>query len=99
VFFLVRGDTPTHISIRYITDEDAEGEEDPEDIIVNTTLWKQFSYFTWGWSIVKFAKTFARKCSIKKVNLFGILLDNNEVDRDMSLSGIRLEYAIVKEIK
>lgn len=99
VFFLVRGDTPTHISIRYITDEDAEGEEDPEDIIVNTTLWKQFSYFTWGWSIVQFAKTFARKCSTKKVNLFGILLDNNEVDRDMSLSGIKLEYAVVKEIK
>ncbi len=98
-FFFIRGDTPTHISIKYITDEDSYGEEDPEDIIVNTHLWNDFSWHTWGWSIVKFAKTFARKCSIKKVNLFGILLDNNEVDRDMSLSGIRLEYSIVKEIK
>lgn len=98
-FFEVRGDTPCHIKIAYLTDEDPDGEEDPEDIMINTRLWDEFSWTTWGWSIVNFAKTFARKCSVKKVMLFGILLSNDEVDRDMSLSAIRCEYTVVKEIK
>ena len=98
-FFFVRGDTPVHTTITYITDDDSEGEADPEDIFVNTQLWKEFVWNTWGWSYVKFAKTFARKCSMKKINLFGILLQNSELDRDMSLSGIKLEYTLVKEIK
>ena len=98
-FFEIRGDTPTHIGITYITDEDADGEKDPEDIFVNTKMWKEFSFKTFGWSFVTFAKTFSRKCNIKKICLFGIRLDNNELDRDMSLSGIRMEYTIVKEIK
>lgn len=98
VFIEVRGDTPSHIKITYITDEDPVGEVDPEDILVAGKLY----HTTWrdmGWAIVNFAKTFARKCSIKKITLFGMLLENSEVDRDMSVSGIKCEYTLVKEIK
>ena len=98
-FFEVRADTPTIIHITYLTDEVPEGETDPEDINVPDKLWSSFEWSTFGWTFLQFAKTFARKCSIKKVMLFGILLENNQVNRDMSISGIKMEYTVVKEIK
>ena len=98
-FFEVRGDTASKIRITYITDDDPEGERDPEDIEIPAVLWDAFSWNSFGWSIMKYAKTFARKCSVKKVLLFGILLENNEVNRDLSVSGIKLKYTIVKEVK
>ncbi|MBP5163293.1 MAG: hypothetical protein ILP16_10010 [Spirochaetales bacterium] len=98
-FFEVRGDTATKIHITYLTDEDPGGEEDPEDIEIPAILWDAFTWSSFGWSIMQFAKTFARKCSIKKVMLFGVLLENNEFNRDMSLSGIKFKYTVVKEVK
>lgn len=98
-FIEVRADVPTIIKISYLTDENPNGETDPEDIIVGATLWDDFRWTTFAWSAHAFAKTFARKCSVKKVCLFGILLENNMVHRDLTISGIRLEYTAVKEIK
>lgn len=99
VFFEVRGDTPSHITIKYITDENPDGDTDPEDIIIAGRLWNEFDWDTFGWGYVSFADTFARKCSIKKVTLFAIELTNDEVDRDMCFSGLRMEYTLIKEIK
>lgn len=99
VYFEVRGDTPCRINIKYITNENMTGEEDPEPIIVYSKLWSGFTWDTFGWTFISFANTFARKCSVKKVLLFAIELSNNEVNKDMSLSGIRCEYTYVKEIK
>lgn len=98
-FFEVRGDTATKIHITYITDEDPDGERDPEDIDIPAIMWDAFSWSAFAWKVMKYAKTFARKCSVKKVMLFGILLENNEFNRDMSLSGIKLKYTVVKEVK
>ena len=99
VFFEVRGDTPSYTYVKYITDENSSGEPDPESLAVNESLWKNFTWATFGWTFVTFAKTFARKCSIKKVNLFAIGLCNVQLNRDMTLSGIKCEYTLVKEIK
>lgn len=99
VFFEVRGDTPSYTMIKYITDESPGGEADPESLIINEHLWDSFSWSAFGWSFATYAKTFARKCSIKKVNLFAIGLCNVQKSRDMTLSGIRAEYTMVKEIK
>lgn len=98
-FFEVRGDTATKIHVTYITDEDPSGEADPEDIEIPAIMWDSFSWSTFGWSIMQYARTFARKCSIKKVMLFAVLLENDEINRDMSLSGIKLKYTVVKEVK
>jgi hypothetical protein len=95
----VRGDTATKIHITYITDDDPSGEVDPEDIEIPAILWDAFSWTSFGWGIMQYAKTFARKCSIKKVMLFGVLLENHELNRDMSLSGIKFKYTVVKEVK
>lgn len=98
-FFEVRADTACNIHIIYITDENPNGEQDPEDISVSVGLWRTFEWSTFGYTLFNFAKTFARKCSIKKITLVGIEFVNNEVSRDMSLSGVRCEYTLVKEIK
>ena len=99
VFFEVRGDTPAVINITYITDEDAMGEADPEPIIIPVRLWDGFDWTGFAWSFVQFAKTFTRKCSVKKVVLFGVLMDNAELNKDMNLSGMKCEYTVVKEVK
>lgn len=99
VFFEVRGDTASTVRIKYITDENSQGDIDPESIWVNEKLWYDFSWSSWGWSLIAFAKTFARKCSVKKVNLFAIGLSNTQYNRDLTISGIRCEYTLVKEIK
>lgn len=99
VFFEVRGDTPAIINITYITDEDAMGEQDPEPIIIPVRLWAGFDWLGFAWKFIQYAKTFTRKCSVKKIVLFGILLDNDEDDKDMNLSGIKCEYTVVKEVK
>lgn len=98
-FYQVRADTPVTINLQYITDEIPNGETDPEPLVVPTVLWEGFSWRTFGWSFITYAKTFARKCSIKKVELFGIYFTNDEIDRDMTLSGVRCEYTLVKEVK
>ena len=98
-FFETRGDTSTKIRITYITDDNPNGEVDPEDIYVPSWLWDNFTWNTFGWSIMRYATTFARKCSIKKVLLFAVLLENNEYNRDLSISGIKFKYTIVKEVK
>ena len=98
-FFEVRADTACNIHIIYITDENPTGEQDPEDIVVSAGLWETFTWAAFGYTLFNFAKTFARKCSIKKIMLVGIEFVNNEMSRDMSLSGVRCEYTLVKEIK
>lgn len=99
VYFEVRGDTPAKLQITYYTDETPEGESDPEDIVIGSRLWKGFAWETFMYSVIAYAKTFARKCSLKKIMLVGIRLVNIEKDRDLSLSGIKFEYTYVKEIK
>ena len=98
-FFEVRGDTATKIHVTYLTDDNPDGEADPEDIEVPAILWDSFAWSSFGWEIMQYARTFARKCSVKKVMLFGVLLENSEINRDMSLSGIKFKYTIVKEVK
>ena len=98
-FFEVRGDTATKIHVTYLTDDNPDGEADPEDIEVPAILWDSFAWSSFGWGIMQYARTFARKCSVKKVMLFGVLLENSEINRDMSLSGIKFKYTIVKEVK
>lgn len=103
VFFEARADTACNTKITYITDENSNGEEDAEPIVVTLSLWNQFHYNTFGWTTYKYAKTYTRKCSLKKICLWGCRLESgfskNDAGKDMSISSIKFEYTIVKEIK
>ena len=99
MYITVRGDTPSRTKMKYITEENPNGEEELEDIQIFTKLWNEFSWHTFGWQLVTYAKTFSRKCSIKKVQLFGILFSNSEVDKNMSFSNLELMYLLAKVVK
>lgn len=99
MYVAVRGDTPSRIKVKYITEENPVGEEDSEDIAVYTSLWDTFKWDTFGWDIISVVKTFARKCSIKKVQMLSVLFSNSQVDTDMSISAIKFKYQVVKAIK
>ena len=99
MYVLVRGDTPSKIKIKYITEENPQGEDEVDDINIYQKLWNNFKWNTFGWTFVEFGNTFARNCSIKKVQMFSVLFENNEVDRDMSIANLKFLYTPVKRIK
>lgn len=99
MYVLVRGDTPSKIKIKYITEENPQGEDEVDDINIYQKLWNNFKWNTFGWTFVDFGNTFARNCSIKKVQMFSVLFENNEVDRDMSIANLKFLYTPVKRIK
>ena len=94
-----RADTASVINITYFTEETPNGEREPEPIIIYGKLWGSFLWNTFGWSVVNFANVFRRKCSLKKVQMASVLFENDELDRDMSISHLSFEYAIIKSIK
>lgn len=95
----VRGDTPSLIRVKYLTGENPEGEYDPEDIVIHSKLWHSFSWDTFGWEIINFKKEFARNVSLKKINIFGVLFENNQLDKDMSISSIKLKWFISQRVR
>ena len=99
MFVMVRGDTPSKIKIRYITEENPQGEEEQDDINVFVKLWKEFKYTTFGWTYITVGNTFARNISIKKVQMLSVVFENNELERDMSISELKFMYTPVKRIK
>lgn len=104
IYVEARGDTASLIRMRYITDEDGAGEEEPEPLIIPSHLWYTFSWDTFLWKMIRFSNTFRRKCSIKKVQLMGVIFYQNidgkiQHNRDMSISEIVMQYQNVKNIK
>ncbi|NLD17560.1 MAG: DUF2460 domain-containing protein [Tissierellia bacterium] len=99
MYVMVRGDTPSQIKIKYITEENPQGEKEVDDINVYTKLWDEFKWNTFGWTYIEFGNTFARNCSIKKVQMLSILFENNQPERDMSIVNMKFLYTPVKRIK
>ena len=95
----VRADTASRIRLKYITENDPNGEYDTEDIIVPSKMWKGFLWNAFQWTVINFAKSFRRKPNKKKVFLFGILLENDEKSRDLSISAITMTWRSAKKIK
>lgn len=97
VFFQVRANTPSVLDIRYITEEDPDGFKELEVINIPSAPWEYFSWDSFGWTIINYAKTFVRYCRLRKVQMCAVLLTNNQVERDMSVSSIIFNYYLTKE--
>ena len=95
----VRGDTPSLIKIKYITSDVPNGEYDVEDIIIYSRLWDEFTYNTFGYERINFKKEFARNVSMKKINIFAVMFENDQISKDMSISSIKLKWFVSQRIK
>ena len=95
----VRGDTPSLIRIKYITGENPEGEYDLEDIVIYSKLWNDFAWETFGWEVINFKKEFARNVSLKKISIFGVVFENDQLAKDMSISSIKLKWFISQKVR
>ena len=86
--------------MKYLTDENDVGEAEPENLVSNSSvLWDDFTYSGFIWGETPFANTFARKCSLKKIELAGVLFSNNVINNDLPINGLQMLYTLVKEIK
>ena len=100
MFVQCRGGITYNTTVNYLTDEDDVGEQEPENLIsTSTVLWEEMTWDGFAWGETRYANTFARKCSLKKIELAGMLFSNNIVNNDMPINGIQLTYTLVKEIK
>lgn len=100
MYVQVRGDVASTINVRYITEDNPDGEVEPEPILIESlNRWDGFRWDKFVWSSTAFGNTFRRKCQLKKVQMAAFLFENNEVDKDMSLSHLSIQYFIVKEVK
>ena len=99
LYVQVRADTISVINITYFTEETPRGEVEQEPIIIYGRLWDNFRWDTFGYTIINFANVFKRKCSLKKIQMVSVLFENEELDRDMSISYLGFKYAVVKNVK
>lgn len=99
MYLQIRSDTITAIDITYITDETLTGEKEHERIHTKGALWDDFSWSHFIWRLNNFANVFRRKCSLKKVQMVSVLFENEENDKDMSLTYLGFKYVIVKNVK
>ena len=101
VYVQCRGDNNSLINMSYLTDDSSEPEQEPEPIMVggHAVLWDNYSWGTFRWFMNVWGNTFRRKCNIKKVQMASILFENNELDYDMSITHIGMQYQLVKYIR
>ena len=101
VYIQCRGDNNSLINLSYLTDDSSEAEQDPEPIMVGgeSPLWENFSWDTFHWFINVWGNAFRRKCNLKKVQMASILFENNELDYDMSITHIGMQYQLVKYVR
>ena len=99
MYVSVRADTATRIITTYKTEDNMDGEVDDEQIIIPGHLWNQFAYTTFGWTQINFSKTFAKRISIKKVQMLGVLFFNDTPFSDLSISALKFSWLPVKKVR
>lgn len=98
VFIQVRASTSSIYDIRYITDDNPEGYLEKQQINVPARLFDYFNWDGFGWDVFFYAKTFVRYPRLKKIQMCSIKLSNDELNRDLSVSSIKYNYSLVKEV-
>lgn len=99
IYVQCRGDTASVIDMFYYTEENITPEEEPESIRIGGKLWAHFRWDNFQWLMVNWANTFRRKCNLKKIQMASFYFTNNEVNRDMSITHIGLQYQLVKYVR
>lgn len=99
IYVQCRGDTASVIEMYYYTEEAMTPEQEAESIRIGGRLWAHFQWSTFQWYTISHAFTFRRKCNLKKIQMASFYFENNEVDRDMSITHIGLQYQIIKYVR
>lgn len=96
-----RGDVSSLINMYYYTNESAMGEPELDPISTGGkgSLWNNFKYGSFHWVINSWGNTLRRKCNLKKIQMASVYFENNELDKDMSVTHIGMQYQLVKYIK
>lgn len=109
VYVQCREDHDSIVNMKYVTEDDQEGEVEPEPIrtFASVRLWgngenedtTNFSWDTWAWDIYGLAKTHRRKCNLKKIQMATVIFENGEIDKDLSITHLAFQYAVIKNVK
>lgn len=99
IYIRSRGDAGSKMNIYYYTDEDVQDEKDPIAIEASGIIWKKFKWDSFKWMCSSSASVIRRKCALKKIQMCAFYFENNDINSDMSISNISLQYQIIKNVK
>ena len=101
IYVQCREDHDSTINMHYVTEDDQEGEAEPEPIktYASVRLWNNFDWDTFQWDIYGLGRTHRRKCNLKKIQMATVVFTNNEVNEDMSITHVAFQYAVIKNVK
>ena len=99
LYVQVRGDTASIIDMAYYTENDVDPRSEAESINIGGRIWRRFRWLNFQWYSINYAKTFRRKCNLKKIEMCAFFFENNERGRDLSITNIGLQYQLVKYIR
>jgi hypothetical protein len=94
-----RSSSGNSISVKYITEKK---EIDNGSIIERDGVnfdWGNFCWDKFNWGVSNYIVTINKKPKLKNVKFFQLELSNNEVDEDLSIIYLILQYIITKKIK
>lgn len=96
-----RGDVSSLINLYYYTNDSAKGEPELDPISTGGkgSMWNNFQWGSFHWFINSWGNTLRRKCNLKKIQMASVYFENNELDKDMSITHIGMQYQLVKYIK
>lgn len=98
-----RGDVNSEIEIHYYTEESSEPEIEGENIITGckSSLWNNFAWNAYTWTINIWGEIFRRRCGLKKVQRVAFLFtnpsDNN--NNNISITYLAMDYQLVRQVK
>ena len=99
MYVSVRGDTPSKIKIKYITEDIPNGIDAESDISIYNSIWSEFNWKTFGWQVVNFKKVFNKVVNLRKLELFGVYFSNEQMYADMCISNVKIKYHLAQKVR
>ncbi|QHT60671.1 hypothetical protein GXP70_12450 [Paenibacillus lycopersici] len=85
------------VNIKYITEKGEKA--DSEDVNVNSFRWNTATWATWTWAVNEYPPPERIKPKMKKVVYFQIEFSNGNLNQNLSLMSLVIQYMVVKKVK
>jgi hypothetical protein len=100
IWYTTRSGAGSTINIKYYNDNGEVIASQTIPASENATFsWATFAWDTFTFAISRFAPSFREKPNIKKVQYFQIEFSNNEVNQNLSLLSLVIQYQAVRKVK
>jgi len=95
----VRGDELTNHLVRYLTNDQPDGEPKTENIVVGSFTWFPFSWAAFTWGVTGPLTSWVLEPFLKNIQWFAVEFSNDEAGKSMNISSMSFQYQITRIIR